>query len=150
MKSIAAGPLSSELLKENSARAPGARTEISFTELVSGSGKKPPCKPDKKGPLSERCSHWTSGIVFGARAGISGKSSGALTEQKKLLLNDWSAANGGLRDGGLSKSEGYVEEKGLSSSIFWISHPPEKGEKTDKGRKRPISADFQEGQPDTS
>ena len=58
----------------------------------------------------------------------------------------WSAANGGLRDGGLSKSED-IQGKRPFSSVFWISQvlfAPSR-----KGRKRPISADFREGRPDT-
>ena len=49
---------------------------------------------------------------------------------------NWSAANGGFRNGGLSKSEDICGKR-PSSSVFWISqcssHPPEKCE---KGRER--------------
>ena len=65
----------------------------------------------------------------------------------------WGAANGGLRDGGLSKSEDIWGKRPFSS-VFWISQVFfEKGrkraKKAGKGRKRPMSADFQEGRPDT-
>ena len=63
---------------------------------------------------------------------------------------NWSAANGGLRDGGLSKS--LRRAKGLfppfSGFSRCSSQPPEMGEKAENGRKRPISADFREGWPD--
>ena len=63
------------------------------------------------------------------------------------LSGGWSAANGGLRDGSLRKSED-IRGKVPPFSGFprCSSHPPEKGE---KGWKRAILADFQEGRPDT-
>ena len=59
---------------------------------------------------------------------------------------DWSAANGGLRDGGLSKTEDIWGKRPFSS-VFWISQvlfaPSGKGRKRqkkgEKGRFRPIS-----------
>ena len=62
------------------------------------------------------------------------------------VLIHWSAANGGLRDGGLSKSED-IRGKRPFSSVFWISQvlfaPSGKGRKRqkkgEKGRFRPIS-----------
>ena len=57
-------------------------------------------------------------------------------------LKNWSAANGGLRDGGLRKSED-IRGKRPFSSVFWIFQvllaPSGKGE---KGRKRAILAAF--------
>ena len=58
----------------------------------------------------------------------------------------WSAANGGLRDGGLSKSQDIWGKRPFSS-VFWICQvhfaPSGKGrkrqEKGEKGRFRPIS-----------
>ena len=54
----------------------------------------------------------------------------------------WSAANGGLRDGGLSKSEDILGKRPFSS-VFWIFQllftPSGKEE---KGRKRAKKADF--------
>ena len=58
----------------------------------------------------------------------------------------WGAANGGLRDGGLSKSED------MRKKVFFfrfLDFPGAQGEKAEKGRKRAISADFQEGRPDS-
>ena len=70
----------------------------------------------------------------------------------KIALS-WSAANGGLRDGGLSKSEDIWGKRPFSS-VFWIFAGAlrtlrKRAKKAEKGRKRPISADFQEGRPGT-
>ena len=68
---------------------------------------------------------------------------------------NWIAANGGLRDEGLRKSKDICQwGKRPFSSVFWIFQvllaPSGKGrKKAEKGRFWPISADFQEGQPDT-
>ena len=63
---------------------------------------------------------------------------------------NWGAANGGLRDGGSAYLR-ISEEKGpfpqFSGFPTRSSDPPEKGETGRKGRKSPISADFQEGWP---
>ena len=71
------------------------------------------------------------------------------SDEKSDRSVSWSAANRGLRDGGLSKAEEICGKRPFSS-VFWISqvssHPPEKGE---KGRKRAKKADFWEGRPDT-
>ena len=56
-------------------------------------------------------------------------------------ITDWSAANWGLRDGGLSKSEDIRGQRPFSS-VFWIFQVP-------FGRKMAISADLQDGRPDT-
>ena len=58
------------------------------------------------------------------------------------VIFDLSAANGGLRDGGLRKSEDIWGKRPFSS-VFWIfqvlfRHP----EKVEKGRKRAKTADF--------
>ena len=68
------------------------------------------------------------------------------TAPKGSATQSWSAANGGLRDGGLSKSED-IRGKRPFSSVFWISQvlfvPSGKGRKRqkkgEKGRFRPIS-----------
>ena len=65
------------------------------------------------------------------------------------MLKNWSAANGGLRDGGLSKSEDIWGKRPFppfSEFSRCSSHPPEKGK---KGRKRRKRADFWKGRPDT-
>ena len=64
------------------------------------------------------------------------------------------AANGGLRDGGFKEIRGYLRKK-----AFFLRYPRFSGgalqplrkraKKAEKGRKRPISADFREGRPDT-
>ena len=60
----------------------GALTDKKSTELFSGSGKSLPVPPQEKGLLPEKAINETnsSGILFGALAGISGKSPGALTK----------------------------------------------------------------------
>ena len=66
--------------------------------------------------------------------------------KEKQLHKVWSAANGGLRDGGLSESEDIWGKRPFSS-VFWISQvlfaPSGKGRKRqklgEKGRFRPIS-----------
>ena len=55
-----------------------ALTEISFSEVFSGSGKSLPFAPQEKGALTEMHS---SGIIFRALAGISGKSPRVLTQE---------------------------------------------------------------------
>ena len=61
-----------------------------------------------------------------------------------LEILSWGAANGGLRDGGLSKSEDIWGKRPFSS-VFWISQvlfgPSGKGRKR-RGRKRAKKADF--------
>ena len=52
---------------------------------------------------------------------------------------NWSAANGGLRDGRLRKSEDIWGKRPFSWFPWCCSRPPEKGE---KGRKRAKKADF--------
>ena len=67
----------------------------------------------------------------------------------------WGAANRGLRDGGLRKSEDIRGTRPFSSDILWIfqmlfrSSGKGRRKGREKGRKRPISADFREGRPDT-
>ena len=63
----------------------------------------------------------------------------------------WSAANGGLRDeglvgGNLSKKAFFPLFPGISRCC---SAPRKLAKTAEKGRKRPISADFQEGRTDT-
>ena len=69
--------------------------------------------------------------------------------EKSSGFRVWGAANGGLRDGGLRKSE----EKGLFPPFLdfpgALQPLRKRAKKAEKGRKRPISADFREGRPDT-
>ena len=68
--------------------------------------------------------------------------------KRRINKKIWSAANGGLRDGGLSKSEDIWGKRPFSS-VFWIFQvlfaPSGKGrkrqEKGEKGRFRPISGE---------
>ena len=67
-------------------------------------------------------------------------------QTRNEIWMNWSAANGGLRDGGLSKSEDIWGKRPFSS-VFWIFQvlfgPSRKGRKRqkkgEKGRFRPIS-----------
>ena len=74
-----------------------------------------------------------------------------ITEPNFIIF--WSAANGGLRDGGLSKSEDIWGKRPLF--LRFLDFPGalrtlrKRAKKAEKGRTRPISADFQEGRPDT-
>ena len=56
----------------------------------------------------------------------------------------WSAANGGLRDGGLSKSEDSRGKRPFSSDILWISQVlfGPSGKRQKKGREKAKKADF--------
>ena len=69
----------------------------------------------------------------------------------KIGVSIWSAANGGLRDGGLRKSEDIWGKRPFSSDILdfpgVVQALWKMAKKAEKGEKRPISADFQDGRP---
>ena len=70
----------------------------------------------------------------------------SVSEMNYVMCETWGAANGGLRDGGLRKSEDIWGKRPFSS-VFWIFQvflaPSGKGrkrqKKNEKGRFRPIS-----------
>ena len=67
----------------------------------------------------------------------------------RLHVIFWSAANGGLRDGGL-RNLMVSEEKGLFPPFSGFRRcSSQRPKKAEKGRNRPISADSQEGWPGT-
>ena len=70
-----------------------------------------------------------------------------------VCKHDWGAANGGLRDRGLKEIRGYLRKTAFF--LRFLDFPGalqalrKRAKKAEKGRKRLISADFQEGRPDT-
>ena len=85
--------------------------------------------------------------LFSANPRFLGKKPGK-GDQGCLECRKW-----GFKRWGLKQIRGYLKKKAFSC-VFWIFQvlygPSGKGRKgAEKGRKRPISADFQDGRPDT-